>query len=171
MKAKIDEIDAKWAIYRWNWAKIAIGTLSYRWNSILAVGSQIGSNLAVGSLYNHWKSILVVGSTRRERSDISPKNRQSIDVTGDFNGKSSIYRVSLIYWWYIADFFSDFLRFFPPSIFLLQMSCRPPSIRDISSIYRQYFTTFSSLLLMRLLQRKHNINTIIDCQNRKISNL
>ena len=32
------------------WAKIAVGTLSYRLKLILAVGSQFGSNLAVGSL-------------------------------------------------------------------------------------------------------------------------
>ena len=45
------------------WAKIAIGTLSYRWNLILVVGSQFGSNLADGSLYYRWDSNLAVRST------------------------------------------------------------------------------------------------------------
>ena len=46
------------------WAKIAVEILSYRWNLILAIGSQFGSNLAVGSLYYRWDSNLAVGSTR-----------------------------------------------------------------------------------------------------------
>ena len=36
------------------WAKIAVGTLIYRWKSILAVGSP----------YYHWNYIYVVGSTQ-----------------------------------------------------------------------------------------------------------
>ena len=141
------------------WVKIAVGTLSYCWNSILAVGSQIGSNLAVGSLYNRWNRIWTVGSTRawfgpsnhaRERSDISPKNRRYIAEKsainwhhGDFPLKSLIYRVSPIYCWFFGDFFAKY----PSSNFFFhEMSCRPLSIHDISAIYRRYFATFSFLL-------------------------
>ena len=115
------------------WAKIVVGTLSYRWNSILVVGSTrawTGPSDHIG-----------------ERTDISqkksPKNRRLIGVTSDFNEKSPIYRVSLIY----LQFIADFLRKIGPPIYLHEMSCRFPPIRDILTIYCRYFATFSSLLM------------------------
>ena len=134
------------------WVKIAVGTLSYCWNSILAVGSQIGSNLAVGSLYNRWNRIWTVGSTRawfgpsnhaRERSDISPKNRRYIAEKsainwhhGDFPLKSLIYRVSPIY----CRFFGDFLQNIPPLIFFFT-KCRVAHSQY--TIYRLYIADIS----------------------------
>ena len=92
------------------WAKIAIGTLSYRWNLILVVGSQFGSNLADGSLYYHWDSNLAVRSTRAwsgpsdhagKRGLIFrkkwPKNRQYI------TDKSTIYWLPRLFFLKITD--------------------------------------------------------------------
>ena len=83
------------------WGKIAVGTLGYRWNLILAVKSQIGSNLAIGSLYYRWNSNLAVGrdlgrQITLERGPIFRKKstiyRRLIGVSDDFSLKSPIYR-------------------------------------------------------------------------------
>ena len=49
-KQKWMKLMQNWLFIDEIWAKIAVGTLSYRLKLILAVGSQFGSNLAVGPL-------------------------------------------------------------------------------------------------------------------------
>ena len=132
------------------WAKIVVGTLSYRWNLILAVGSQFGSNLAVGSLYYHWDSNLAVRSTRvwsgpsdhaRERGPIfrkkSPKNRRLIGFPSDISLKSPLYQR------YIADFLAIFCEKSP--LQHISSKYRVACLRYM--IYRRYLATFSSLVV------------------------
>ena len=110
------------------WAKIAVGTLSYRWNLILVVGSQFRSNLTVRSLYYRWDSNLAVETTRAwsglsdhigERGAIFrkkwPKNRwyiadksaiywllrQFFLKIGDL---SRIADILPIFWWFFAKY-------------------------------------------------------------------
>ena len=152
----------KWQFIEEIWAKIAVGTPIYRWNSNLAVGSQSGTNLAVGSHYYRWNRIWAIGSTRGtskpsdragERSEKSAKNRRFIAeispiyrrfpaATGDLMKKSPIYRDSAIYRRFIADLLAIFgeissFDFSPP------YAVSPPSdtryIGDISPIFRDFF--------------------------------
>ena len=145
----------KWLFIEEIWAKIAVGTPIYRWNSNLAVGSQSGTNLAVGSHYYRWNRIWAIGSTRGtskpsdragERSEKSAKNRRFIAeispiyrrfpaATGDLMKKSPIYRDSAIYRRFIGDFWRNFLLRFFSSI------CRVVAVRY--KIYRRYFADIS----------------------------
>ena len=110
------------------WAKIAIGTLSYRWNSILAVGSQIESNLVVGSLYYHWNSILVVRSTR---AWYGPSNHvgERIDISQNIGNLSSIF-------W---RFFTKNRPFDLSSWNVMSLASNMRYINDISPIFRDIF--------------------------------
>ena len=137
------------------WAKIVVGTLSYRWNSILAVGSQIGSNLAVGSLYNRWNRIWVVGSTRAwfgssdhagERSDISPKNRQYIAEKSTINWRHRRFSIKIVDLSCFANISVIYCRFFVkyPSFDFFSWNVVSPTpdtryIDDISPIFCHIF--------------------------------
>ena len=145
------------------WAKIAVGTLSYRWNLILAIESQIESNMAVGSLYYRWNSIMVVGSTRawsgpsnhvawrkgnitkksaiylRYITDISPIYHRYFATRGDFFKISPIYLPEPIYRRYIADILAIFTEISPLRFFFTKYRVDPSRY----TIYRRYIADIS----------------------------
>ena len=108
------------------WAKIAVGTLSYRWNSILVVGSTrawTGPSDHIG-----------------ERSDISPKNRRYITEKSTINWHHRWFSIK------IADLSTIYHHFFGIfcKISLLRFfftKCRVAHSRY--TIYRRYIIDIS----------------------------
>ena len=136
------------------WAKIAVGTLSYRWNLILAVESQIESNMAVGSLYYRWNSNLVVGSTQalsgpsdhtRERTIFCKNGHQKIGDISPINWHPRRFFLKIADLSLIVNISSIFCE--KSALRLIFLKCCVICLRY--AIYRRYFATFSSLVKMR----------------------
>ena len=137
MKAKMDEIDEIWAIYkrnlgqnsRWNvnlplqinfghWIKN--WEQSGNWIAILPLESHLGRRINTGVIWAVKSRCMKEGKYRQKISDLSPIYRQ---------------------------YFGNICGNISPLIFLHEISCRPFPIRDILAIYRWYIPTFSSLLM------------------------
>ena len=144
----MDEIDAKWAIYRrnlgqnsrWNiklLLKFNFGRWITNWEqsgcwiSLLPLKFNFGRRINTGVIWavrSCWRGDRFFANNRQKIDNISPINRRLIGVIGNFSLKSPIYRVSTIY----RRFFGNFLRKNGPPIYLNEMSCHLPRIHDIS---------------------------------------
>ena len=150
----MDEIDEIWAIYRrnlgqnsrWNInlpLKINFGRWiknqkqSGRWIAILPLESHLGRQINTGMMWAVRSHCMKEGKYHQKIDDLSPIYRQYF---GDIYGNIS------------------------PPIFLHEISCRPLLIHDISTIYRRYIPTFSSLRLTKghspLLNPQTSMNLI-----------
>ena len=157
-------MDAKWAIYRKNFGQIAVERWFYHWKTILAIRSKSGRNLTIGSwfyrwikprfnlghqMHDHWRWAWF-GPLDQRRRDLShqitqKKNKKNGQKISDFPSSSpifSIYRRFIVSPLYIIDLstiFTYILQYFSLLINLHEISCRRPSIHDISSIYPNIF--------------------------------
>ena len=158
MKAKMDEIDQIWAVYRRN-----LGQNS-RWNINLPLKINFGRWIKkLGAIWPLDRYI-TIGITSRpsdqhgrdlglqimlhEGGEISPKNWRFIS------------NILAIY----HRYFGDICENISPPIFLHEISCQPLPIHDISAIYRRYIPVFSSLTTIHILISKmpNSSNSLVE---------
>ena len=170
MKAKMDEIDEIWVIYRINLAKIAIGTLIYHWKSILAVGLKTGSNMAVGSPYYLGITSKPSDHVAWRRGNIGKKSTIYLRYIADILPPEAIFSKNLRYISssrYIADILVIFAKISPLRFFSTKYCVDPSQY----TIYRWYIPIFSSLvatLSPYQQQALHVTREVENFKNRKI---
>ena len=145
MKAKMDEIDEIWAIYRRNLAqnsrlninlplKINFGHWIKNWEqfghwiAILPLESHLGHRINTDVIWAVRSHCMKEGKYRQKISDLFPIYHRYFATIGDFFKKLSIYLLESIY----RRYFGDFCGNISPSIFFHEILCRPLPIHDIS---------------------------------------
>ena len=157
MKAKMDEIDEIWVIYKRNLDQ------NSRWNINLLLKINFSCWIKNWEQSGRWIAILPLKShldrqiTLHEGGEISPKNQRYIsdiaDISpiyhryfatrGDFLKKSLIYLPKLIYRQYIVDILTIFIEISHLRFFSMKYRVDPSRYM----IYRRYIAIFSSLLM------------------------
>ena len=155
MKAKIDEIDEIWAIYRrnlgqnscWNinlLLKINFGhwiknwEQSSRWIAILPLESHIGHRINTGVIWAVRSHCMKEGKYRQKIDDLSPINHRYI---ADILPPEAIFSqncrfISLSR--YIADILAIFAKISPLRFFSTKYHVDPPNTRHITDISQHF---------------------------------
>ena len=167
MKAKMDEIDEIWVIYRrnlgqnsrWNinlllkinfsrWIKN--WEQSGRWIAILPLESHLSRQINTGVIWAVRSRCIKEGKYHQKINDISPIYHRFFATRGDFLKKSPIYLPEPIYRRYIADILAIFTEISPLRFF--SMKYRVDSSRY--TIYRRYIADISRYFPPWVQERK-----------------
>ena len=159
MKAKMDEIDEIWVIYkrnlgqnsRWNInlpLKINFGRWiknweqSGRWIAILPLESYLGRQINTGVIWAIRSRCMKEGKYHQKISNILPIYHRYFSTKGDFFKKSPIYLPEPIYHQYIADILAIFMEISALDFSSRNIMSTPPDTRYIGDILPIYLDIF-----------------------------